>query len=339
MKYTQYLWAALMVVTMSFAADAKTLTISVYGFNQDKFQELLYDPFEEICDCEIVVETGNSVERLAKIEANADDPVIDMAVISSHDALAAARKGLLQRIDVSRLSNYDRLYDIAKDPLGNGMAVGYTFYATSIVYRSDKVSIDSWADLLDGKLAGSVAFPDITTTQAPISLFMLGKALGNDSSDFELPISEVGTHADDFVTFYTRSSQLAQLMEQEEVLAAPVGRFAWSRFAGSQHPIAWATPKEGQTGGVNVMILTKDNGNEDLAYQFMDYWLSAEAQSRLAEALVDSPANRDVDVSAEAAANLTYGTEMVNSINMLPPEEILDNRDAWIELWNERVVR
>ena len=55
----------------AMAAD-KTLTISVYAFAQDEFKELVYDPFEEICDCELVVETGNSVERMSKIEANKD---------------------------------------------------------------------------------------------------------------------------------------------------------------------------------------------------------------------------------------------------------------------------
>ena len=321
------------------SADDRTLTISVYGFNQDNFKKILYAPFEEMCGCEVVVETGNSVERLAKIEANAADPVIDMAVISTHDALAAARKGLLQPIDVSKLSNYGKLYDIAKDPLGGNMAVGYTFYATSIVYRSDMVAVESWADLLSDELAGNVAFPDITTTQAPISLYMLGKALGDDGPSMAAPIGAIGEKADNFVTFYARSSQLAQLMMQEEVLAAPVGRFAWSRFTGTEFPFAWAAPKEGQTGGVNVMIMTKDNGNEDLAIEFMDFWLSTPIQTELAEALVDSPANSEVMVSDAAAENLTYGAELVETLNMLPPEVILDNRDTWIDSWNSQVIQ
>jgi len=86
------------LATNVFAQD-KTLTISVYSFVQDAYKEALYDPFEEICGCKLVIETGNSVERMAKIEANASDPVIDMAVISSHDALSLARKELLAKLD------------------------------------------------------------------------------------------------------------------------------------------------------------------------------------------------------------------------------------------------
>ncbi|MCR8550993.1 ABC transporter substrate-binding protein [Salipiger sp. P9] len=330
--------SALALAPAAHAAD-KTLTISVYSFAQDEFKEIVYDPFEEICGCDIVVETGNSVERMAKIEANKDDPVIDMAVLSTHDAMGAARKGLLQPVDVSKLSNYDKLYDIAKDPLGDHLGIGYTFYATSIVYRSDKVTVESWADLMSPELAGNVAFPDVTTNQGPPALYMLGQAAGVEGYDLSKPIEEVAAHVDDIVTFYVRSSQLAQLMAQEEIWAAPVGRFSWGAFKDNGFPMAWATPKEGQTGGMNVMVMTANNGNEDLALQFMDFWLSTEIQTKLAEALVDSPANAEVTVSDEIAENLTYGAETVASLKLLPPEVILDNRESWLEDWNAKVLK
>ncbi|MEM5475706.1 extracellular solute-binding protein [Pacificibacter sp. AS14] len=339
MKKTLSLSALCCALAVPAIAQDKTLTISTYSFAQDAYKEALYDPFEAICDCKLVIETGNSVERMSKIEANAKDPVIDMAVISSHDALALARKDLLAQLDVAKLSNYDLLYEAAQDPLGDHMAVGYTFYASSIVYRTDLVEINSWADLLDEKLAGNVSLPNITGTQGPLTLMMLAKANGETGTDYKGVISDIGAHADDIVTFYSRSSELAQLMNQEEVIAAPVGRFAWSRFKSSPLPFAWAEPAEGQAGGMNVMIMTKGNGNEDLAYQFMDFWLSTEVQTRIAEALIDSPANADVVVSDEIADNLTYGADLINSLNILSPAEIIDNREAWVDQWNTEVIR
>ena len=323
----------------SFAAAQDTLTISVYSFAQDAYKKALYDPFEELCGCKLVIETGNSVERMAKIEANAADPVIDMAVISSHDALSLAQKGLLQPIDTSKISSFDRLYPAAKDPIGGNMAVGYTFYASSIVYRKDLVSIKSWSDLLGKDLAGKVSLPNITGTQGPLTLMMLDKAAGGNGSDFSGTISAIGKSADDIVTFYSRSSELAQLMNQEEVIAAPVGRFAWSRFKSSPLPFAWADPAEGQAGGMNVMLMTKGNGNEELAYKLMDYWLSTDVQTRIAEALIDSPANMDVKVSDEVAENLTYGADLINSLNILDPAKIIAERDGWVEQWNSEVIK
>ncbi|EJT04197.1 ABC transporter substrate-binding protein [Rhizobium sp. CCGE 510] len=319
------------------AAADRTLTISVYAFAQDDFKALVYDPFEAKCGCKLVVETGNSVERLAKLEANKANPVIDLAAVSMADALAASRAGLIDKIDTAKLASFTKLYDVAKDPNGDGMSVGYTFYATSIAYRSDKMKIDSWTDLLKPEYVGHVAFPNVTTNQGPPALYMLGLALGKDTPDLKGPIEALGEKKDEIVTFYEKSSQLVQLMQQEEIWAAPIGRFSWAGFTKLDVPVAWATPKEGQTGGMNVLVLTKGAKNQDLALQFMDFWLSTDIQTKLAEKLIDSPANREVKLSEAAANNLTYGEETAKSLKLIPSAVALDNRAGWLKTWNEKV--
>lgn len=326
------------ILGLSWAhAEEKTLTISVYALSQDDYRNIVYSPFEQRCACKLLVETGNSVERLAKMEANKANPVVDMAVISMADGLAAARAGLVDKIDTARLANYDKLYDIAKDPNGDGMSVGYTFYATSIIYRADKMTIQSWADLMKPEVASHLAFPNITTNQGPPSLYMLGRALGDDKPDLKVAIAAIGGRKDSIVTFYDKSSQLVQLMQQEEIWAAPIGRFNWAPFTKLGLPIAWARPKEGQTGGMNVMVVTKGSKKRDLALQFMDFWLSTEIQTMLAEKLVDSPANKDVKVSNSAAGNLTYGDDTAKGLVLIPSAVTLDNRNAWLKEWNASV--
>jgi putative spermidine/putrescine transport system substrate-binding protein len=329
--------AVLMLATGAAQAQEKTLTISVYALAQDEYKQIIYDPFEKVCGCKLVVETGNSVERIAKMEANKANPVVDMAVVSMADALAASRAGLIDKVETSKLSNFDKLYDIAKDPNKDGMSVGYTFYATSIAYRSDKMKIESWADLLKPEYASHIAWPNVTTNQGPPALYMLGQALGKDTPDLKAAIAAVGEKKDEIVTFYEKSSQLVQLMQQEEIWAAPIGRFTWAPFTKLGMPIAWATPKEGQTGGMNVMVVTKGSKNRDLALQFMDFWLSADVQTKVAEKMIDSPANKEVKLSEAAANNLTYGEETAKSLKLIPSAVALDNRAGWVKTWNEAV--
>ncbi len=332
--------AGALMLTMGVAyAEDKTLTISVYAFAQDEFKQIVYDPFEAKCGCKLVVETGNSVERLAKMEANKAKPVIDMAVVSMADALAAARAGLIEKIDTAKLSNFGKLYDVAKDPNGDGMSVGYTFYSTSIVYRTDKMKIESWADLLKDDIVSHIAFPNVTTNQGPPALYMLGKAIGADTPDLKGAIRAVGAKADKIVTFYVKSSQLVQLMKQEEIWAAPIGRFSWAPFTKLGLPLAWATPKEGQTGGMNVMVLVKGAKQPALALEFMNFWLSTEIQTKLAEKLVDSPVNAEVKVSDDVANNITYGEQMAKSLKLIPSDVALDNREAWLSEWNAKVAQ
>lgn len=331
--------AAMALPALSPAQAKDTLTISVYGFAQDAFKDILYTPFEAICDCDLVVETGNSVERLAKLEANKANPVVDMAVMSHFDALQAARADLIQPIDVSKLSNYELLFDAVKDPIGDNLAIGYTAYATSIVYRTDKVKIESWNDLFQDDLKGRVAFPNITTTQGAISLYMVGKAMGDDDMSLKAPMGRIAENRDDFVTFYERTSSLIQLFQQDEIWAASTGRYAWEGLHNIDVPMGWAEPKEGQTGGINVMVMTKGTKNEELALKFMDFWLSTPIQTKLAEAIVDSPVNSEVNLPPEIAENLTYGEAVINNLQLIPAADILDHREEWIETWNNEVAQ
>jgi len=321
------------------ATAQPTLTISVYGVSQDSYKKALYAPFEQICGCTLVVETGNSAERLAKLEARRDAPIIDVAALSDSDALVAARKGLIQPLIVSKLPNIDKLYDFAVDPLGDHLAVGYTYYSTSIVFRSDRVRLVSWADLLGDKLKGRVALPNISTTQGPLTLHMLDKAFGGQTSDYATAIAKLGDNKASVVTFYERGAQIAQLFQQDEIDAAVMGRFSWGLITKLKLPIVWSVPKEGQTGGMNVLTLVKGSKNVELAHRLIDYWLSEEVQTKLALDQTDSPANRDVKVPDNIAEGLTYGEETARSLSLIPPATMLENREAWLAGWNARVAR
>jgi putative spermidine/putrescine transport system substrate-binding protein len=71
--------------------------------------------------------------------------------------------------------------------------------------------------------------------------------------------------------------------------------------------------------------------------QFMDFWLSTDVQTKLAEKLVDSPANKDVKLSDAVANNLTYGEDTAKSLKLIPSATALDNRAGWVKSWNAKV--
>lgn len=164
-----------------------------------------------------------------------------------------------------------------------------------------------------------VAFPNVTTNQGPPALYMLGKAIGKDTPDLSGAIEAVGEKKDDIVTFYVKSSQLVQLMQQEEIWAAHRPLLTGALYQ-ARSAACTGNAKEGQTGGMNVLVVPKGTKNEDLALQFMDFWLSTDVQKALAEKLVDSPTNKEVKVSDEVANNITYGDETAKACSsFLPP--------------------
>jgi putative spermidine/putrescine transport system substrate-binding protein len=90
---------------------------------------------------------------------------------------------------------------------------------------------------------------------------------------------------------------------------------------------------------MNVMVVPRGSKNRDLALEFMDFWLSTEIQTKLADKLVDSPANKDVKISAAVAGNLTYGEDVAKSLQLIPSAVALDNRNAWLKEWNAKVAQ
>jgi len=333
--------AGLLAVALTNTARAEDpLVVSTYGFNKEKFRNILFDPFEKQCGCKIIVEGGNNAARLTKLEAQAGKGNYDLAVFADFAAIEAKTKGLTQAIDVSKLSNYAKVFDFAKDPIGGNFGIGYTFYSSSIVYRGDKIdNISSWNDLFSDKLKGRVAIPNVSTTQGPLTLFMVDKAQGGSGESFTKALDKISASKDDIVTFYNRSSELITLFAQDEVWAAPVGRFAWGRLIKANPSLKWSIPSEGQTGGMNVMVIPAGTKHVDQVHKLIDFWLSTPVQTALAEELVDSPANSEAKVSDAKAALLTYGEDQVKAINFLKADIIIRNRDAWVKTWNEKIAR
>ncbi|WP_234636793.1 hypothetical protein [Allorhizobium ampelinum] len=45
------------------SAEEKTLVVSDWGYTPQQSDEFLYKPFEKICGCKVVIDTGNNADR------------------------------------------------------------------------------------------------------------------------------------------------------------------------------------------------------------------------------------------------------------------------------------
>ena len=321
-------------------AEKRTLVLSAYPISQPLFNKLVYAPFKEKCGCEIVVETGNNADRIAKLDARRNNPVVDLVLLSDFGMLEAARKGLVQPLDYSQLKNTGQLYPFARNPIGGNYAVGYTIYSVGLVYRSDKTAAPkSWKDLWSPELKGRIALPDVSTTQGPLALQMADLAWGGKGGDYAAGMQKILAIKNNVVTFTKNSAQLSSLFAQDEIWAAPVARFTWAQLMKTGMPLKWAIPAEGQAAGMNVMGIVAKSKNADLAYQLMDFWLSKEVQTALAMELVDSPVNTQVVLPRDKAEFNTYGGEHIASLKFVKPEDLLKHRSGWLEQWNKGISK
>lgn len=336
--------AALLVATPA-VAQKRTLVLSTYGLNNDLFKKHVYEPFGKRCSCEIVLETGNAAERLAKLDARKANPNVDVVQITDVLALDASIKGLLQPIDYTKIRNLEQVYDFGRDPLRNKEAIAYTVYSVGLVVRTDKPSRDikAWKDLwrpdLQSALKGHVMLANITGNQGLAQLFMVDRAFGGFAGDMATGFARLTEIKPSVVTYYSQTAQMTALFAQDEAWVAPVGRFGWLNLKKTGKPLAWVVPKEGQVGMMNTMSIVKGSKNADLAHQLIDFWLSKDVQTALANELADSPINREAKPTPEAAEALTWGKAQIDSLVFMKPESVVRERAGWVTHWNRMIAK
>lgn len=104
-------------------------------------------------------------------------------------------------------------------------------------------------------------------------------------------------------------------------------------------PVEWVNPEEGSVGVQNLICLVKGTKKADLGYKYIDFVLSDEVQTAMAMALVDSPANKYVEVPEDVANRLTYGKDVIEQLIVLDIPYILEARDAWVDRWNREIAQ
>ena len=340
-----------LVGPMAVAQDTETLIVSIWGFNLDVLEENVFAPFEEMHNVDIVLDTGNNSDRLARLQAKGESTDIDVVHFATQFTHIASQEDLLQPYNPDMLDNLDELYDWAQDPLGNQAGVGYTVNSLSLIYRSDLIEaeITSWTDLLRDDVAGFVSIPEMSTTFGPATLIMVDRALAMQELDESEELEEINYDADlawealpqladNLVTTYIRSSELTTLVQEEEVWVAPYASFAIGNLINTGHDLTIVVPEEGIVGQTNMISITAATDQVELAHAYIDWFISHDVQQAEALDLIDSPTNATVELPEDICALLTCG-EMLDTMIVLDQAEVSDRLEDWLERWNEVMVR
>jgi len=313
----------------------QTLIISQWGFNMDLLEKNLIAPFEKKYGVKVEYELGNNAERLTKLLARKDNPVVDVALLSGSFALQAMDEGLFLPYDPEKIPNLNKILPAGVDPLGGRSAVGYTITHMGLFYRSDKTApITTWRDLSRPELQSFISLPDMGTTYGPAVVYMLSKAWGSGFNDTETGWAKLAELSPALKTSWNNNAELNSLTMQEEIYVSPYTSFGWGQLEDTGHPVVSVIPEEGLTGIFNVAGIIKGTKNVDLAHAFIDFLLSHEVQYAQAMALVESPVNVDVILPPEVGSKLTYGDDIINNLVFFDEQEIAANRADWITRWN-----
>ncbi len=315
------------------------LVISTFGLNEDALRASLLEPFEKEHNVKIVLEVGNNAERLAKLKNNPNSN-IDLMYLAEGFAKEGADAGLFDKLDYSKIPNAQKLNDKAKRFVEEGYGPAYTQNSVQIIYNPKLVGkeITSWADLWDANLKDSVAIPDISLTYGPAMLYIAGikagKPVGDDKG--EAAFAALEELKPNLLKSYTKSSELTNMFSTGEIMVGVGADFVFGNIKKAAPDVEMVIPTEGAFLNFNTINIVSSSKNKDLAYEFINYHLSTEAQTRTAEAIQDSPVNVDVKLADNVAATLTIG-KVVETANTVDFNVVTENMKTWVDKWNNVV--
>ncbi|MDP1670182.1 ABC transporter substrate-binding protein [Phaeovulum sp.] len=331
--------AALLTLTaaaMPQLVSAKTLTISWWGFNGDKLNEFIVQPFQILCGCELVFETGNNADRLNKLRVR-DGKGVDVIYLTDSFSQIGIEEGLFQPVDRALAPNIAGLHDIAQAPQG-AYGPAYTIGRVGIVYDSAKVTppITHWNDLWRADLAASISLPGITTTAGPMVVMLAGDKAGTSVFADPAPAwAEVAALKPNVVKNYNTGSEMINLFSTGEITVSLAQDFSLGQLQAAVPTVVWAKLEDGDYATLNTVNIPKGAENVELAHQFINFILDPALQVVLGEQGVDAPSGRNVVLSPEAAAKWTYGAEMIAGLKRIDYAAMNAAKAGWIDRWNE----
>ena len=253
-------------------------------------------------------------------------------------------EGLVEEIDTSKLSNWDKVSESHKK-LGqiNGKQyfIPWDIGFTSILYRTDKIpeGVDSWAALMDPKYAGHISMWDDGPGAVTISSYIHGYDETAITDEQLAAIQEEWIAQRDLNLFYWAGEpELQEGMRSGDVWAAYAWQGSYALLLGEGVPVAYANPKEGRNSWVGFYGIRKGTENLDLAMKFLDAKLAEATGNNVVNLFYYGHSNQDVMNSVTDPMLIeAFGLNDPSILEKtnFTPNLTAEQRDAWTAMWAE----
>lgn len=319
----------------AFAQGGEITVTAFGGVWEEAVRTCFVAPFEERTGAKANVALGGPAQWLSQVEASPDSPPVDVLIMTPDLALAAAKADLVDDFTVDRLPNLAQIPQVFTDSvLGKGTVFDYG--VAGLTYNKDTVKNPpkSFAEFVDRTAAGEwvASLPGITYAVTPIMLiWAMAKALGGGVDNVD-PFFDAVQRMRDNVIFWGGPNDFFNHLQSGE---ADIGVYfdgrTWTHYDAGAEWIGFINPSEG--GSLNAVAVQKPKNASELAWDYLDIVLSADAQLKFAEILNYGVTNENVVYPPTLAERVTPWQDA-----QFPPyDEIALVRNDWVDRWNREI--
>ena len=280
-RFTVIMFMILLVVTVSASAQDKV--VNLYGSAEPRSVEALATGFEEYSGVKVNWIRMSSGETLARLRAEKDNPQADVwwgGTIDPHSI--AALEGLTEPYCPSI---YDQLDPRFRDPLHDcqviGVYVGILGFSVNetVLKELGLPTPTGWDDLTDPRYKGLIGVANPNTSGTALTTLATQVFLRGEDEAIEYMKK---LHAN--IANYTKSGVAPGILAgRGEIAIAIVFLHDVVYQIEEGYPVTAIAPKEGTGYEIGGLNLVKGAPHPDLAKQFIDWVVSAEAQEGQAE--------------------------------------------------------
>lgn len=325
--------------------EGTTLRVATWGGSWRDTLHALIGKRLEAQGVKVEYVVGNPAENLAKlIAARGREAPFDLMEGAPDLAPAMIKEGLLQKINYANVPNakglpafavtdYSTMTSLAQD----GIAYNEKKFAELGLAKPERYS-----DLAHPKLAGHVAFPEVTVTMHWHAV--VGLAYDAGGSEATLEKAREGVKQIKPLYYYPSSTDLVTKFNLGDVWAAPFHAGWVIRVKRTGFPLAHSHPRIGDKVGTLFPVLAhipKGAKNVPAAEAFLNYYLDPENQFEIAKKVGVAPTNgaarQRLMKDPEAGPILLLTDEQLNNAFRIDWAKL--DPDKWREMWNRFVGR
>jgi putative spermidine/putrescine transport system substrate-binding protein len=318
------------------------LVVAGYGGSFETiFKQKLAPTFEKKFNVKVNFISGNSTETVARVQAQKDNPQIDVTFVDDGPAYQGQAFGLWEPIDPKIVTNLANLYDIArhKDGVGVDMGVVATglMYNTEIFKQKGWAPPTSWNDIARPEHAGHLVIPPIQNTYGLHTLVMFARMNGGSEKNIAPGFDALRKFTKNVLVFEAQPGKHSELFQSKQAWIGVWGSGRVYALADTGFPVEFVYPKEGALALAVTMNVVKGAKNRRLANEFINAMLDQDAQQVWADGFKFGPYNKNVKLPPDLAAKVPYGPEKIAKLIKVDWETINAVRPQWTERWNKEI--